>query len=147
MDFQGKRIFKQRITSLCLIEIDPEKDKVELELYQAVTDYVSNFYDLASRHNDRIMMFLLLIYQRMVSSSSKAILLSLSRRLEKLQGIKSGIIELENKIEEIEEGTWDELSDKVAEDQLLYLERNIVSSNIIKDMHHLDMEIVQLKKD
>ncbi len=81
-DFQGNRIFKQRITSLCKIGWDIKADEVEIQLYESVTEYVTTFYDLAQWEKNRTKMFLLLIYQRMASSSSRAILKSLSRRLE-----------------------------------------------------------------
>lgn len=85
VDLQGRRIFKQQITSLYLIEREAAENRIELELYDAVTGYVSDFYNLVYQQNDRTMMFLLLIYQRMVSSSSRAIFVSLSQRLESLQ--------------------------------------------------------------
>ena len=84
-DFQGNRLFKQRLVSLCVLERDPLQDKIELDLYQAVTEYVREFYELASRENNMTKMFLLLIYQRMVSSSSRAIYKSLSGRLAALE--------------------------------------------------------------
>lgn len=85
VDFNGNRLFKQRLVLLYVIEWDPERDKIEIELYQAVTEYVQKFYELAASQKNLVMMFLLLVYQRMVSSSSKALLKSLSRRLEMLE--------------------------------------------------------------
>jgi hypothetical protein len=63
VDFEGNRIFKQRLTSLCIIDRSDEQDRPELELYDAVTKYVSEFYNFAKQQNNRTMMFLLLIYQ------------------------------------------------------------------------------------
>ncbi|HPU35909.1 MAG TPA: helicase-related protein, partial [Bacillota bacterium] len=120
VDFNGNRVFKQRITSLCLIQRDEERDKIELELYRAVTDYVTTFYELASRRNNRTMMFLLLIYQRMVSSSSRAILKSLSARLAALEDLlrRTAGQEQDARPEEL---NWDHLEELTAEEQLAEL--------------------------
>ena len=120
VDFNGNRVFKQRITSLCLIQRDEERDKIELELYRAVTDYVTTFYEMASRRNNRTMMFLLLIYQRMVSSSSRAILKSLSARLAALEDLlrRTAGQEQDARPEEL---NWDHLEELTAEEQLAEL--------------------------
>lgn len=140
VDFEGNRIFKQRITSLCVIDRSDEQDKPELELYEAVTKYVSEFYNFARQQNDRTMMFLLLIYQRMVSSSSRAILKSLSSRLEALQNIRQSI-ETEEPISETDIDI-DNLEDLSAEEQLRILEKKAR----LAAWKHLDVEIKELKK-
>ena len=88
VDFKGDLIFKARITSIARIERD-ERD-IEVELYNEVTDYVSQYYKLASREGNFTFMFLLILYQRMVSSSLKAIYHSLSEKASAT--LRSGII-------------------------------------------------------
>ena len=124
VDFEGKRLFKQRITFLYQIERHPERDKIEIDLYNKVSSYVSDFYNLAAQQNDRTTMFLLLIYQRMVSSSSRAILVSLQRRLEHLQALRIEQPDGHDKEKDLleDEDTWDDLKEKAAEEQLPYLE-------------------------
>lgn len=139
VDFEGNRIFKQRITSLCIIDRSNEQDRPELELYEAVTKYVSDFYNYARQQNNRTMMFLLVIYQRMVSSSSRAILKSLSLRLEVLQSIK-GSIEIDESIPETEVDI-DNIADLSAEEQLRILEKKAQ----LAARKHLDVEIKELK--
>jgi len=86
VDFDGKRIFKHRITSLIEINrIVPENQK-EIDLYQYVTEYTSQHYNLARRNNNQIMILLVMLYQRMVSSSSFALLDAMKRRQLFLQG-------------------------------------------------------------
>lgn len=138
VDFEGNRIFKQRITSLCIIDRSNEQDRPELELYEAVTKYVSDFYNYARQQNNRTMMFLLLIYQRMVSSSSRAILKSLSLRLEALQSIKRSI-ETDDPIPD--DVDIDNLEDLSAEEQLRILEKKAQ----LAARKHLDVEIKELK--
>jgi len=126
IDFNGNRLFKQRIVSLYLIQRDEARDRVELELYRAVTDYVTAFYELATRQNNRTMMFLLLIYQRMVSSSSRAILKSLSVRLATLEDLRHRLVAPEQD-EHPEELNWDHLEELAAEEQLAELSQTDIA--------------------
>ena len=82
VDLNGNLLFKDRITTVCKIERSVEEDGPEIELYEAVTEYVSEYYNYAKEENNYLMIFLLMLYQRIVSSSSRAILRSLDRRLE-----------------------------------------------------------------
>lgn len=82
-DFQGNLIFKNRIPSIKKIPRD--KDDIEAKLYDKVTDYVSKYYNLASKEGNFPYMFLLILYQRMVSSSSRSIYYSLNKRLNQLR--------------------------------------------------------------
>lgn len=82
VDLNGNLLFKERITTVCRIERDSIEDGPEIELYDAVSEYVSEYYNYAKEENNYLMVFLLMLYQRIVSSSSRAILKSLNRRLE-----------------------------------------------------------------
>lgn len=83
VDFKGNRIFKNRIPQI--IRIPQVEGDIEQQLYDKVTDYVSKYYDLAAREKNFPIMFLLIIYQRMVSSSSRAIYKSMKKRLNYLK--------------------------------------------------------------
>ncbi len=149
VDFEGKRIFKQRITSLYEIERDSVEDKIEIDLYNAVTEYVSESYEMAKQVNDRTTMFLLLIYQRMVSSSSRAVLKSLQKRLERLEVAYSqlfGLEDVEESEELVDENELDNLEETAAEEQLPYLEKESLPARFQKDKAFLEVEIGELKK-
>jgi len=80
VDFDGNRIFKHRITSLIEIQrIQPENED-EIKLYELVTEYTSKYYNYAKRTNNQILMLLIMLYQRIVSSSSFALLDTMKRR-------------------------------------------------------------------
>lgn len=81
-DFDGNLIFKSRIVSM--VKIPRDDNDIEAELYDTVSNYVSKYYNLASREGNFPFMFLLILYQRMVSSSSRAIHNSLEKRLNLL---------------------------------------------------------------
>lgn len=82
IDNNGNRLFKNRITHLVLMNWD-ERHSMQRELYQLVTKYVSKTYNKALRNRKKNMclIFLLIIMQRMGTSSTAAIRQSLERRL------------------------------------------------------------------
>ncbi len=78
VDADGRPLFQPRTTSL---EIVPYGDRtLERKLYEAVTDYVRHGYDRAQRERRPALGFLVLLMQRLVSSSTAAILAALERR-------------------------------------------------------------------
>ncbi len=114
-DFNGNLIFKSRITSIVKIQREPED--IEVQLYDEVSDYVSSYYNLASREGNFAFMFLLILYQRMVSSSSRAIYEALNKRLELLRGISS---ETSKEIKKIADDVeLDDLQGQEAYDELI----------------------------
>ena len=129
-----------------MIERKTVENRIELELYDAVTGYVSDFYNLAYQQNDRTMMFLLLIYQRMVSSAP-AIFVSLSRRLELLlarrRQLAGGLDEPDG---EDEEPSLDQLEELAAEEQLARLEQHVQSGRDKRQIRDLEMEISHLQR-
>jgi SNF2 family DNA or RNA helicase len=88
IDNKQERLFKQRITTVYPIERAPFEDKIELYLYEEVTKYVTENYNLALGKNDRALSFLMILFQRLVSSSSLAIFFALKSRLERLKIIQ-----------------------------------------------------------
>ena len=129
VDFNGNRLFKQRITSLCKIQRDSQEDEIEVRLYDAVTEYVSKYYNMASRDQNRTMMFLLLIYQRMVSSSSRAILKALTNRMNTLIEVKEKADIAREEIDSLSELDAEDLEEFTAEDQIRVLEKYEYSKN------------------
>lgn len=87
VDFEGKRIFKQRITSLVGVKWEQGINDQEMELYQMVTEYTSFHYNLALQANNQMMILLVMLYQRILSSSSFALLETMKRRLAFLENV------------------------------------------------------------
>lgn len=86
IDNNGNLLFKNRITHLVELHWD-ERHTFQRELYELVSSYVSTTYDKAKRNRKKNMclIFLLIIMQRMVTSSTAAVRQSLERRLETLK--------------------------------------------------------------
>jgi len=96
VDFDNNRIFKNRITSIVEIKRDEDINADEIKLYEKVTQYTQEYYNIAKEEGNQAYMLLVILYQRIVSSSSFAILHSLRRRLEFLENYNDRISELEN---------------------------------------------------
>lgn len=131
VDMEGHRIFKNRITSICTITRDKQEDKEEKKLYNRIVDYVTEYYNLAKFEKNYTMIFLLMLYQRIVSSSTRAILHSLEKRHNKLQAIK-------DVSKRLKEDDLETILDLFGEEQLEFIEDNLV---FLKNPFYLNKEI------
>ncbi len=83
IDADGKPLFKPRETRLMGIPWKPEH-LMQRQLYDAVTEYVRKGYNQAIKDKKGYIGFLMILMQRLVTSSTRAISTSLERRLEVL---------------------------------------------------------------
>ena len=74
--------FTQRCPQLVVVEMDLE----EKELYEDVSGYLHEQYDLAQAKDQKAIGFLMVTYLKMLSSSSNAVRAALQRRISKLTG-------------------------------------------------------------
>lgn len=91
VDAEGDRLFKQRITDIFPVDRSGPEHAAERELYEQVTEYVRENYNLALQRQDRAFGFLMILFQRLVTSSSKAIERALRRRLERLRLLQTAL--------------------------------------------------------
>ena len=92
IDNNGNLLFKNRITHLVTISWD-ECNNLQRELYEQVSSYVAKTYNkaLRNRRKNMCLIFLLIIMQRMATSSTAAIRQSLERRLTVLLEQRTGV--------------------------------------------------------
>lgn len=83
IDADGKPLFKPRRTQMAPVAWESRHHLQQL-LYEAVTDYVREGYNQALREKKRHIGFLMILMQRLVVSSTRAIKTALERRLEVL---------------------------------------------------------------
>ena len=83
IDADGKPLFKPRVTKL--IGVSWEGHNEQRELYDAVTEYVRHGYDQAMREKKSHVRFLMILMQRLVTSSTRAIAATLEKRINVLQ--------------------------------------------------------------
>ena len=81
---EGKPLFKPRKTELVPVAWG-EKHALQRHLYEEVTEYVKEGYNQAKAQKQNAIGFLMILMQRLVSSSSAAIAMTLSRRLVSLE--------------------------------------------------------------
>lgn len=149
IDNNGKKLFKNRITHLVSLTWD-ERHSMQRELYELVTEYVSKTYNKALRNRKKNMclIFLLIIMQRMVTSSTAAIRQSLERRL---QALKSQSTYLGNLTEEdlaeldIEDGVEDAL-EAISLDMELEIQELELIVSVAKqaEFQHSDVKVETL---
>lgn len=84
IDAEGNALFKPRHTQLVPVSW-PSSQQDQKVLYDAVTDYVREGYNQASREKNTALGFLMILFQRLVTSSVRAIRTALERRLEVLE--------------------------------------------------------------
>jgi len=84
INIDGKPLFKPRRTQLEAISWE-EKHQQQRLLYDTVTEYVRNGYNQAMREKRSYIGFLMLLMQRLVASSTRAIRTTLERRVEVLE--------------------------------------------------------------
>ena len=149
IDNNGNLLFKNRITHLVTLQWD-ERHSLQRELYQMVSAYVAKTYNKALRNKKKNMclIFLLIIMQRMVTSSTAAVRQSLERRLNvlKTQNTRLGTLteedledlNIEDGVEEALEAMSLDMEEEIAE-----LER-IIAVAKQAEFQHPDVKVETL---
>jgi ERCC4-related helicase len=149
IDNNGNKLFKNRITNLVLLNWD-ERHTMQRELYNLVTTYVSKTYNKALRNRKKNMclIFLLIIMQRMVTSSTAAVRQSLERRLEVLknQATKLGSLTEEDIAELDIEDSVDDALEAISLDTDEEIEEleHIISVAKQAEFQHPDVKVEKL---
>ena len=129
IDADGKPLFKPRRTQMAPIAWE-NRHNLQRLLYEAVTDYVREGYNQAIQQKKRHIGFLMILMQRLVVSSTKAIQTTLQRRLAALedgeQSASVRLADIENGSENIE--GFDELYDMDGQELLDELLRAQISA-------------------
>lgn len=84
IDARGAPLFTRRMTRLITVEWTASHER-QRELYQAVTEYVRRGYNRAEKERKNYIGFLMILMQRMVTSSTRAITAALEKRSEVLE--------------------------------------------------------------
>ena len=100
VDADGKPLFKPRRTQMVPVKWQERHHHQQL-LYEAVTDYVREGYNQAMSEKKRHVGFLMILMQRLVVSSTRAIRTTLERRLE---AVRAGAQQASERLAELEDG-------------------------------------------
>ncbi len=85
VDYEGKKLFNERQTRRFDVMLDINKHQKQMALYDAVTDYVRRGFNTAKRAGNPAKGLIMILFQRLVSSSTAAILSAMQGRLERLR--------------------------------------------------------------
>ena len=115
VDYEGTALFNERITNRFDVFLDINKHQKQLNLYASVTEYVRKGFNTAKQLRNNATGLIMILFQRLVSSSTAAILSAMQGRLERLRyGDDSSI---ENYADEIDAPS-DEFDDEFDFDKL-----------------------------
>lgn len=112
LDAQKRPLFKQRVTDIFPVARTGPEFALERELYERVSAYVSDNYNRALGRNDRAFGFLMILFQRMLTSSTQAITDSLEKRLKLLVRWQDELDEADKAIESLTDFDEQEAADE-----------------------------------
>lgn len=130
-DNEGNRLFKDRFTTVVEICWD-EKHSMQKELYKRITDYVRHGYNKAYKEKKFYIGFLMVLMQRLVTSSTAAIMYSLKRRIDILESQNARLNSLS--FEDLVEANLEDKLEEGLETMSLDIEEEIVE---LKDLLNL----------
>ena len=85
LDYEGQKLFNERETVKLSIELDLNRHFKQIDLYRSVTEYVIKVFNSAKRSGNSATGLIMILFQRLASSSTAAILSAMERRLERLK--------------------------------------------------------------
>lgn len=143
VDFEGKALFKPRQTYLDPIVWDVRHQRQQ-ELYEAVSKYVSNGYKVANRDKNQSVGFLMVLMQRLVTSSTRAIRLALERRLSVLEAGESETVYNASDLDELDS---QELLESVVDTDALDNDEVATVRRLVNLAHQCEMEYEDAKAE
>lgn len=85
VDYDGVKLFNDRETHRFNVILDLNKHQKQMMLYEAVTEYVRKGFNGAKKTNNSAVGLIMILFQRLVSSSTAAILSAMEGRLNRLR--------------------------------------------------------------
>lgn len=86
IDYNGKTLFNKRHTKKIEVFHNEVSHRKQKALYDAVTEYVVSGFNLAQQTKNTSYGFVMILFQRMMSSSTQAILDAMQKRADRLSG-------------------------------------------------------------
>lgn len=102
IDYNGKTLFNKRHTKKIEVVYNEVSHRKQKGLYDAVTEYVVSGFNLAQQTKNTSYGFVMILFQRMMSSSTQAILDAMQKRADRLSGERQEVNK-ENIINNMEE--------------------------------------------
>ena len=132
---KGDPLFLPRLTKLMPVRWEAKHD-LQKHLYESVTEYVRLGYNQAMRQNRQYLGFLMILMQRLVTSSTQAIASAMGRRLEALQATNLTATDEEPPETSTEEQDGQEQLDELLATQLAGLQNEKEEVQVLLDLAH-----------
>ncbi len=84
IDYEGKTLFNTRVTERVVVDYDIRLHFRQKALYEDLTEYVIHGFNLATKTKNTSYGFVMILFQRMLSSSTQAILDAMEKRATRL---------------------------------------------------------------
>jgi superfamily II DNA or RNA helicase len=91
IDYTGKLLFNKRQTETIEVKYDPIRHQKQQQLYEAVSQYVISGFNLAQQTRNTSYGFVMILFQRLMSSSTQAILEAMQGRADRLSGERGNL--------------------------------------------------------
>ncbi len=101
IDYSGNPLFNKRRTERLIAEYDNSRHRLQRQLYEDVTEYVKKGFDLATKTKNTSYVFVMVLFQRMMSSSTQAILDAIEKRANRLETEKNQNLTHENVVQKL----------------------------------------------
>lgn len=85
VDYDGKKLFNERTTIRFDVQLDPVRHAAQIALYKHITDYVRICFGRAKSTKRNATGLVMVMLQKLASSSTDAVLSALSTRLSRLE--------------------------------------------------------------
>src|SRR5690554_2614243 len=85
VDYDGDKLFNERETNRLDVFLDINKHQKQMELYSQVTEYVRKGFNSSKHSKNNAVSLIMVLFQRLVSSSTAAILSAMEARLHRLR--------------------------------------------------------------
>jgi len=141
-DFDGQDLFPPRhVETLGLELTDPEQ-----QLYEAVTRYVMENFNRALAEDNRNVTFALIILQRRLASSVRAIRCSLENRRDRLSLLRDEVRANPQWLEAARQGAdWEEVPEDAPEAEVWEAEERALRYTVARNLDELEAEIAVLE--
>lgn len=93
VDYEGNKLFNKRTTVRLNVALDVNFHAKQMALYDAVTDYVRKGFNSAKKNSNNSRGLIMILFQRLASSSTAAIYSAMRKRLDRLQKGEESLME------------------------------------------------------
>lgn len=133
--------FTKRFAKTISFEFSPD----EKLLYDKTTEYIKTGYDKALREKNRMTYFIMIVYQKMLDSSSYTLLKTISKRLIFLEKVLDSRTLLEAEFKKNNKKLIAELQSELSEEEVEDIDELLIDS-INAAEQELEIELMQLRE-